>query len=510
MAEDEAQVLAKAKKLSWEDRIAHKNWKVRSDAYTDMAAACQAAMSPSDPVLSEFGELFGKAVGDANAPAQDKALDALLIYLEKIEDGSAGRVAHDVSKAIVKTCLKGRPGTVKKATDACLMFCELGQAANVVETLITACGDKVAKAALAALLAIHECFRTFGAKVVQPQPILKGIPPLFESKDGKMRDAVKSLTVEMTRWVGADLVRNVLMEKMREAMKKDVEDMLSSVEPGKPKPERYTRKDQKAMAAKAAAAAAAAAAAPEGGDEAGPAAVSRSQTAAAAVVDDDEGDDEMDSYEFAPEVAILPELKAAWWSRTEAAKWSERRDALVELKGLSRAPRLANGDYGDVMRLLKKLIGKDSNVAVVNEAVQCAGNLAKGLRKEFRQDARILFPVLREKTKDKNTGVLRAVDTTMGMFHKFCVTLDMIADDVLEGVQDKNPKCRAAILNFIAESVRDESTKDAAKSHALLLAPVVKAVADADPSVREGAFAALAAYAVKAGSMGGAIGKATG
>lgn len=37
--------------------------------------------------------------------------------------------------------------------------------------------------------------RQFGAKVVPHQPILKAVPSLFESKDGKARDKVKELVV---------------------------------------------------------------------------------------------------------------------------------------------------------------------------------------------------------------------------------------------------------------------------------------------------------------------------
>jgi hypothetical protein len=56
MAEDEGQVLAAAKKLPWPERIAHKNWKVRSDAYSDIRQTCERAFSAEDPCFSEFGE----------------------------------------------------------------------------------------------------------------------------------------------------------------------------------------------------------------------------------------------------------------------------------------------------------------------------------------------------------------------------------------------------------------------------------------------------------------------
>lgn len=55
MAEDEAKVLADAKRLSLADRVEHKNWKVRSEAYEDLKARCDRAFSDSDPIFEEAG-----------------------------------------------------------------------------------------------------------------------------------------------------------------------------------------------------------------------------------------------------------------------------------------------------------------------------------------------------------------------------------------------------------------------------------------------------------------------
>lgn len=56
MSEDE-KLLKEAKKLPWEDRLAHKNWKVRNDANIDLAAVCDSITDTKDPRIREFGEL---------------------------------------------------------------------------------------------------------------------------------------------------------------------------------------------------------------------------------------------------------------------------------------------------------------------------------------------------------------------------------------------------------------------------------------------------------------------
>ena len=65
--------------------------------------------------------------------------------------------------------------------------------------------------------------------MVKPQPILRALPLLLDAKDAKAREGAKQLTVELCRWVGADLIRSTTMEKMRDAMKKDVEECLARV-----------------------------------------------------------------------------------------------------------------------------------------------------------------------------------------------------------------------------------------------------------------------------------------
>ena len=44
---------------------------------------------------------------------------------------------------------------------------------------------------------------------------------------------------------------------------------------------------------------------------------------------------------------------------------------------MAGAPHLAPGDFGDILRRLRVVITKDSNVVCVAEAVACVGALAK-------------------------------------------------------------------------------------------------------------------------------------
>ncbi len=79
------------------------------------------------------------------------------------------------------------------------------------------------------------------------------------------------------------------------------------------------------------------------------------------------GAQEVDAYDMSDPVDILPELRG--WDEEVAAtvKWALRRDLLTKLRMLAGAPRLAPGDFGDVLRRLRLVISKDSNVVCVAE-----------------------------------------------------------------------------------------------------------------------------------------------
>ncbi len=103
--------------------------------------------------------------------------------------------------------------------------------------------------------------------------------------------------------------------------------------------------------------------------------------------------------------------------------FTDRLEAFTSLQSLASAPRLAPGDYGEVARLIKKTVAMDSNVAVIGAAIDATAALAKGLRRDFRGEARMLTPHLLDKFKDKTTNVIRAIHAALTAFHDHCYAL---------------------------------------------------------------------------------------
>ncbi|KAI0519378.1 hypothetical protein KFK09_006824 [Dendrobium nobile] len=454
MSTEEEKLLKEAKKLPWDERLFHKNWKVRNEANIDVAAVCDSITDPRDPRLREFGPLFKKTLADSNAPVQEKALDALIAFL-KAADADAGRHAKEVCDAVVAKCLTGRPKTVEKAQLAFLLWVELEAAEAFLEAMEKAIKNKVSKAVVPAIDVMFQALSEFGAKVVPPKKILKMLPELFDHQDQNVRASSKGLTLELCRWIGKEPVKSILFEKMRDTMQ-DKE------------PEQETVTEITGTGAS---------------DE--------------SVADVPQ---EIDEYELVDPVDILTPLeKSGFWDGVKATKWSERRDAVAELTKLASTKRIAPGDFAEICRTLKKL-ATDVNLAVSVEAIQAIGNLARGLRTHFTGSSRILLPVLLEKLKEKKPTLTDALSQTLQAMHKAgCLTLPDVIEDVKGAVKNKVPLVRSLTLNWVTFCIETSNKAAVLKLHKDYVPICMDCLNDGTPEVRDASFSALAAIAKMVG-----------
>lgn len=471
---EEEKLLKEAKKLAWEDRLLHKNWKVRNEANIDLAALCDSISDPKDTRLRDFGPLFRKTVADSNAPVQEKALDALIAFLRAV-DADAGRYAKEVCDAIVAKCLTGRPKTVEKAQAVFMLWVELEAVDNFLDAMEKAIKNKVAKAVVPAIDVMFQALSEFGGKVVPPKRILKMLPELFDHQDQNVRASSKGLTLELCRWIGKDPVKSILFEKMRDTMKKELEAELVNVT-GTAKPTRKIRSEQDKE--------------PE--QETISEVVGPGPTVESSV----DAPQEIDEYELVDPVDILTPLeKSGFWDGVKATKWSERKEAVAELTKLASTKRIAPGDFTEVCRTLKKLI-TDVNIAVAVEAIQAIGNLARGLRLHFSGSSRFLLPILLEKLKEKKPTMVEALTQTLQAMHKAgCLNLADFVEDVRTAVKNKVPLVRSLTLNWVTFCIETSNKAVVLKVHKDYVPICMESLNDGTPEVRDAAFSALAAMA---------------
>ncbi len=103
-------------------------------------------------------------------------------------------------------------------------------------------------------------------------------------------------------------------------------------------------------------------------------------------VDGDDANDnaaDIDPMDLIDPVDILSKLPKDFFDKLEEKKWQLRKESLEALEVQLQNPKLANGDYGDVVKALKKVIAKDTNVVLVAMAGKSLAALARGLNKKF-------------------------------------------------------------------------------------------------------------------------------
>jgi len=168
---------------------------------------------------------------------------------------------------------------------------------------------------------------------------------------------------------------------------------------------------------------------------------------------------------------------------------------------------LCGGDYGEVMRCIKRCVSTDSNVAVIGVAVDAAQALAKGLRREWRAEARTLTPVLLDKLKDKTTNVIRAIHAALSAFNTHCYALGDVIEDVAMALSHKVPKVQTESLKWVTACIASADSAALAKLVPHLLPLLLKCTDDASPAVRDGALLALQLCGTNAPELG-AVAKA--
>lgn len=63
----------------------------------------------------------------------------------------------------------------------------------------------------------------------------------------------------------------------------------------------------------------------------------------------------VDPYDLSDPVDILSKLPNQFYEQLESKKWQDRKGVLESLEALLQTPKLQNGDYGDLVRALKKV-----------------------------------------------------------------------------------------------------------------------------------------------------------
>nr|XP_029730104.1 protein mini spindles-like isoform X2 [Aedes albopictus] len=458
------------KKLPIDERCVHKLWKARVDGYEEAAKLFRTIDDEKSPEWNKYLGLVKKFVTDSNAVAQEKGLEATLVFVEN--SGNAGKTVGEVMSGIVTKCI-GAPKAKTKdlAGQITLMYIEIEKHEIVLEELLKGTEQKNPKIVAACVVSITQALREFGNKVISIKPIVKKLPTLLSDRDKAVRDESKALTIEIYRWIGAAFKSQIA--SLPAVLLTELEAEFEKVSGDKAIPTRYLRSQQEKQML-AAVAASGSGEVDDGGD-------------------DNEADEaeEIDPMDLIDPVDILSKLPKDFYEKLEAKKWQERKESLEALEALLQNPKLQPGDYGDVVRALKKIISKDTNVVLVALGGKCLAMLARGLAKKFNTYAGACVPAILEKFKEKKANVVTALRDAIDAIYP-STTLEAIQEDILEALGNKNPNVKLETASFLARAfTKTLPTILNKKLLKAIITALLKTLNEPDPAVRDAAAEAL-------------------
>ncbi|XP_061825772.1 cytoskeleton-associated protein 5 isoform X4 [Nerophis lumbriciformis] len=454
-------------KLPIDQKCEHKVWKARLNGYEE---ALQLFQRIDDEKSSEWGKYLGlikKFVTESNAVAQLKGLEAALAYVEKAH--VAGKTAGDVVSGVVTKVFNQPKARAKElGTDICLMYIEIEKTEVVQDELLKGLDNKNPKIVVACIETLRKALCEFGSKIVTLKPVVKVLPKQFESREKAVRDEAKLLAVEIYRWIRDALKPS--LQHINSVLLKELDEEWVKIPSTPPKQSRFLRSQQDLKAK------------------------FQQQQAKGEQSDEEEEEDTVaavDAYELLEAVDILSKLPKDFYDKIEAKKWQERKEVLETVDALTKNPKLEGGDYGDLVRALKKVVGKDANVMLVSMAAKCLAGLATGLRKKFGTYAGQVVPTILDKFKEKKPQVVQALQEAVDAIF-LTTTLQNLSEDILAVMDNKNPSIKQQASLFLARSFRHCAQATLPKGVLKpFCAALIKQVNDSAPEVRDAAFEAL-------------------
>lgn len=156
------------------ERLAHKNWKARVNAYESLIKSFQTSSSDTDPVFRPYisnPDLLKKIATDTNAVAQEKGVECI-VSLVKFAGETAAKTREAVVPALVDKCFGStRAGTKNQAIELVLQYVEVenGGTGIVVCPTSLPCGHHVSDRLLYGRQTFFRAFQRSSRRLWQVQ-----------------------------------------------------------------------------------------------------------------------------------------------------------------------------------------------------------------------------------------------------------------------------------------------------------------------------------------------------
>ncbi|TNN09737.1 Cytoskeleton-associated protein, partial [Schistosoma japonicum] len=454
-------------KLPTLSKVQHKLWNARVAGYEEASKLFSTETNGKSPVFNEYIGLMKKFVTDPHAGAQEKALDAVLTFTETA--AAATKCAGDICCSIISKCLGStRTKTKEKSIECLLMLIEIERHELVIEELMKSLSNKNPKVVVGCLETLREALNLFGQTVVPIKPLFKEFGRLLDDRDQGVRNETKNLIVEVYRWVGVGA--KDLLKDIKPVVMTELNELFNSLPPEKPVRLRYLRSQKpKEIIAD----------------------IGTETVFANTYVPSEIPADHVDLDDMITPVEVLSKIPNEFWQQIVEKKWQDRRDALEAIERITNVPRIAPGDFTNLVKSLVQVVNKDTNIILVALAAKILGQIARGLKSKFSPYAQQTLQACLGKFKEKKPNVVQALrESADGAVSS--ASLDHFVDDIVAALSHKSPNVRAETALMLSRMFRkcpaSSLNKKILKSFTV---PLCVTCNDTVPEVREGSFAAL-------------------
>ena len=234
--------------LSLDERLVHKVWKVRLQAYDELAAEFEKSRNENDPVFTNLLlDVLKKIILDSNVVAQEAGYNTFVKFL--IYGGTVSNVNKLKSLGIVGSiCEKGllstRKNTKEWSNESLLLMLEITNDPNsIVEDILPYLTNRLPKLVTGCVAGLVSIFENFGCKIISPKPVIPCLTKLFAHADKNVRNETTKLTIELYRWMG-DALSNILFPDLKPVQQKDLTAAFEK-ETGKPATQKRLTRKQK-------------------------------------------------------------------------------------------------------------------------------------------------------------------------------------------------------------------------------------------------------------------------
>lgn len=482
--DDDFDPVADAAKLPLSDRAAHKHWKVRENAYRELATKFLDS-EENGKIYTDFFSALGKIVRDANAPAQLAGFDAVSNYADSAPPQLVRRVATDCVKGIVEKGLAGRPANRQKAIDTFLMFVGADAGDLSADVMCTAgFKHRTPKVVVASVEAVTQALDTYGSSALPLKVIATKLSPLFNHSQEPVRNSAKGLITLLHRWAGDGV--KVYLKDAKEVIIKEMEAVFTkNSKLAKPKPKKLTRSMEQRVRTRG------------GGEQ-----IEEDDGFGGAVAEEEEVD-------VAVEINLMEKLGKTkiqvdaennimkdWFTAADSKKWDVRKSALDTAVAIIGESRLTPASHQEVFTRLRRILAKDANVNVVASASKLVSSMAAGLKKNLPPGmGKALMVDLFGRLKEKNRIVTDPVSTALDALHqKKCIKFYDHLDEITTAAGHKVPKARCLVLQWLGRCILNGTAGADLKGTPFktLASTFVKATDDSSPEVRDAALTGIA------------------